>query len=420
MYGLFLLFAVLLSYCADNSVHAQIVASAGETVILPCYINVSRDIPTVEWSKVGPELNIAFLYRDGCETFEMKNPLFRYRTNLNMNEVKNGDVSLRMSDVRPSDAGKYQCLILHTRNSHVAATLELVVCAAAEPTLSRFQVPGVGVTLQCEASGRSPQLEITFLDDQEKNISAGNLKRHQDPRGCVTVVRRVTVLTETNRVTCRVHQPPMNEPRDAHVYITDTVGRKIKSAKESREESETNGKKEVHRPTDPSHIVVNIPRQIWKEEEQGFKLQGKETQELKSKQTPVAFFQGLWIERSPPKSSSGFSKPSSRIRHRVSHGSNPNPVASPNNNDPESLNLPQNKDPKPGVPGQTPALVRPIKRNLSSPALGAMSSSSSSASSSKDTHLEYSVVTRNRYGVLSDLSEVSPLLPPGRMHLCTD
>ncbi|XP_035463296.2 uncharacterized protein LOC118284567 isoform X4 [Scophthalmus maximus] len=380
------------------------------------------------------------------------------RTNLNMNEVKNGDVSLRMSDVRPSDAGKYQCLILHTRNSHVAATLELVVCAAAEPTLSRFQVPGVGVTLQCEASGRSPQLEITFLDDQEKNISAGNLKRHQDPRGCVTVVRRVTVLTETNRVTCRVHQPPMNEPRDAHVYITDTVktinscaktcsvavtvailflsglgvaiysckkygncvGRKIKSAKESREESETNGKKEVHRPTDPSHIVVNIPRQIWKEEEQGFKLQGKETQELKSKQTPVAFFQGLWIERSPPKSSSGFSKPSSRIRHRVSHGSNPNPVASPNNNDPESLNLPQNKDPKPGVPGQTPALVRPIKRNLSSPALGAMSSSSSSASSSKDTHLEYSVVTRNRYGVLSDLSEVSPLLPPGRMHLCTD
>uniref|UniRef100_A0A8D2ZHM8 Ig-like domain-containing protein n=1 Tax=Scophthalmus maximus TaxID=52904 RepID=A0A8D2ZHM8_SCOMX len=186
-----------------------IVASAGETVILPCYINVSRDIPTVEWSKVGPELNIAFLYRDGCETFEMKNPLFRYRTNLNMNEVKNGDVSLRMSDVRPSDAGKYQCLILHTRNSHVAAT---------------FQVPGVGVTLQCEASGRSPQLEITFLDDQEKNISAGNLKRHQDPRGCVTVVRRVTVLTETNRCvhSCFKKMIWLMANTDAHVYITDT------------------------------------------------------------------------------------------------------------------------------------------------------------------------------------------------------
>ncbi|XP_035463276.2 uncharacterized protein LOC118284567 isoform X2 [Scophthalmus maximus] len=429
MYGLFLLFAVLLSYCADNSVHAQIVASAGETVILPCYINVSRDIPTVEWSKDEPE------HERGEE---------RRRLAEDVRRAALGCGKIPMPD---SSHEEQPCC----RNAGARR-------AAAEPTLSRFQVPGVGVTLQCEASGRSPQLEITFLDDQEKNISAGNLKRHQDPRGCVTVVRRVTVLTETNRVTCRVHQPPMNEPRDAHVYITDTVktinscaktcsvavtvailflsglgvaiysckkygncvGRKIKSAKESREESETNGKKEVHRPTDPSHIVVNIPRQIWKEEEQGFKLQGKETQELKSKQTPVAFFQGLWIERSPPKSSSGFSKPSSRIRHRVSHGSNPNPVASPNNNDPESLNLPQNKDPKPGVPGQTPALVRPIKRNLSSPALGAMSSSSSSASSSKDTHLEYSVVTRNRYGVLSDLSEVSPLLPPGRMHLCTD
>ncbi|TNN23471.1 V-set domain-containing T-cell activation inhibitor 1 [Liparis tanakae] len=83
----------------------------GEAVILPCRINVSRrqDVPSVEWSKRGLTPNVCFLYRAGCETFEEKNPVFLFRTGLFLEELKNGNASLRLSDVRLTDAGIYEC-----------------------------------------------------------------------------------------------------------------------------------------------------------------------------------------------------------------------------------------------------------------------------------------------------------------------
>lgn len=109
-------------------VSEKIRAFAGQTVILPCQIPVSDDFPTVEWSKEGlAQPNITFLYRDGCETHEMKNLVFQYRTHLIMSELKNGNISLRISNVQLSDAGKYRCMTLWRKTQPVVKTLELLV-----------------------------------------------------------------------------------------------------------------------------------------------------------------------------------------------------------------------------------------------------------------------------------------------------
>lgn len=104
----------------------KIVASAGEAVILPCRTSVEDDLPTVEWAKEGLAPNIAFLYRDGSETHEMKNQVFWYRTNLLMNELSNGNISLRISNVQLSDAGKYRCKTIR-RKVQKDVTVELFV-----------------------------------------------------------------------------------------------------------------------------------------------------------------------------------------------------------------------------------------------------------------------------------------------------
>ncbi|XP_047194936.1 uncharacterized protein LOC124851378 [Hippoglossus stenolepis] len=188
------LVAALLSSCSvsgetsDDRVQ-KIQASAGEAVVLPCQINATQgDVPTVEWSKEGlvPK-NITFLYRNHFETFEMKNLDFKFRTSLFLNEVKDGNISLRISNVRPSDAGKHECK-----------------------------------TLQCEVNSSLPQLHMTFLlDHQEKVIDAEDPKRRPDSSGCFTFTGRVTVPTESDRVTCRVHQPHTSYSRDAQIYFTE-------------------------------------------------------------------------------------------------------------------------------------------------------------------------------------------------------
>ncbi|XP_031591153.1 butyrophilin subfamily 2 member A1-like [Oreochromis aureus] len=221
---LLLLAAVLSSSCCTEKPSAivvpKIVAFAGETVLLPCNITPSGDVPTVEWSREGLPPDIAFLYRDGCETFEMKNPVFRYRTNLIRHELHNGNLSMVISNLQISDSGKYQCAIIRKKKK-VITTLELFVGAISEPKLSVVPGVGGGLTLQCEAKCWFPEPTITFLDNQGSEISTEDPKRDEESSGCFTVKRRVSLQTATNRVTCRVHQPEIHQTRDSEIYLPD-------------------------------------------------------------------------------------------------------------------------------------------------------------------------------------------------------
>ncbi|CAI5671563.1 unnamed protein product [Oreochromis niloticus] len=221
---LLLLAAVLSSSCCTEKPSAIVVpkigAFAGETVLLPCNITPSGDVPTVEWTREGLPPDIAFLYRDGCETFEMKNPVFRYRTNLIRHELHNGNLSMVISNLQISDSGKYQCAIVRKKKK-VITTLELFVGAVSEPKLSVVPGVGGGLTLQCEAKCWFPKPTIRFLDNQGNEISAEDPKRDKESSGCFTVKRRVSLQTATNRVTCRVHQPEIHQTRDSEIYLPD-------------------------------------------------------------------------------------------------------------------------------------------------------------------------------------------------------
>lgn len=106
----------------------EILAFAGGDVALPCRfsINPGDDPPTVEWSKEGEEPNVVFLYRDGCETYEMKNKAFEYRTSLVFRDLHEGSASLKILNVRMSDEGVYTCKILQ-RNAPYNVMVKLSV-----------------------------------------------------------------------------------------------------------------------------------------------------------------------------------------------------------------------------------------------------------------------------------------------------
>ncbi|KAM9335190.1 butyrophilin subfamily 3 member A2-like [Symphorus nematophorus] len=195
-------------------------AFAGRDVILPCSIKItpSDDFPTVEWSKEGLQPNVVFLYRDGCEIHEMKNPAFRYRTSFITEELKDGNIALRISNVQLSDAGKYQCMTLWKNAPRDTTAVELVVVAVSKPKLSVVSAKSGRVTLQCEANCWPLEPNIEFLDEWGNNITADEPKRKGDTSRCYTVTR--TLQHATNRVTCRVHQPEINQTRDAEILIT--------------------------------------------------------------------------------------------------------------------------------------------------------------------------------------------------------
>ncbi|XP_023201498.1 butyrophilin subfamily 1 member A1-like [Xiphophorus maculatus] len=219
-----LLFLFVLSGSASADIVPQtITAYVTETVVLPCRITVDGELPTVEWSKEGlRENSITLLYRDGCETFGMKNPAFHYRTNLLLNKLKDGNISQIIYNLRVSDGGRYNCRTLRGKEWQVHAIIVLNVGATSKPELTVVpSTEGGELTLECKAECWFPEPDITFYDDERNEIPAEKPTRGPNSRECFTVTRRAVVQTKINRVTCKVHERKFNQTKNTEIYIPD-------------------------------------------------------------------------------------------------------------------------------------------------------------------------------------------------------
>uniref|UniRef100_A0A3P9AUG2 Ig-like domain-containing protein n=1 Tax=Maylandia zebra TaxID=106582 RepID=A0A3P9AUG2_9CICH len=89
-----------------------IIAAPGDDVILPCHLEPTFDVQglTVEWSK--PNL------KHGKEVPDMKMASYFRRTELFMDDMKHGNISLKILNVSEEDNGRYRCFIpkLQSRN----------------------------------------------------------------------------------------------------------------------------------------------------------------------------------------------------------------------------------------------------------------------------------------------------------------
>ncbi|XP_076736611.1 myelin-oligodendrocyte glycoprotein-like isoform X1 [Maylandia zebra] len=115
-----------------------IIASPGDDVILPCHLAPMFDVQglTVEWSKpdLKPDpsdrlsrVEYVHLYRDRKEVPDMKMASYFRRTELFMDDMKHGNISLKILNVSEEDNGRYRCFIPKLQSRVKAAVVELVV-----------------------------------------------------------------------------------------------------------------------------------------------------------------------------------------------------------------------------------------------------------------------------------------------------
>lgn len=91
---------------------APIVAMVGHDIILPCHLEPAVDATdlTVEWARPDLDPRFVHLRRDGVELQE-EHKLYTGRTSLFASKLKCGDISLKLSKVKLSDAGTYRCFV---------------------------------------------------------------------------------------------------------------------------------------------------------------------------------------------------------------------------------------------------------------------------------------------------------------------
>ncbi|XP_034546906.1 trichohyalin-like [Notolabrus celidotus] len=197
-----------------------IVAMIGEDAVLPCHLNpaINAFDNTVEWAR--PDLNPRFVYvwRDRVELEIKKHPTFRGRTSMFSEELKHGNVSLKLSRVKLSDGGGYRCFIPPLSKS---AMVQLVVGSVSSP-VAQVTLNSSRVWLECESKGWFPEPEMFWLDGEGNPLSSGPTETVRGPDGLYTVSSRATVETRhSNTFTCRVSERKINQSRETHITVPD-------------------------------------------------------------------------------------------------------------------------------------------------------------------------------------------------------
>uniref|UniRef100_A0A3Q0RXD4 Immunoglobulin V-set domain-containing protein n=1 Tax=Amphilophus citrinellus TaxID=61819 RepID=A0A3Q0RXD4_AMPCI len=103
---------LLLTRCCEGQSHMigptqPVVAMIGDDIILPCHLEPAVDAVklTVEWSRNDLKPRFVYLRRNGVELLTEQNSLYTRRTSLSVSKLQCGDISLKLSTVKLSDAG---------------------------------------------------------------------------------------------------------------------------------------------------------------------------------------------------------------------------------------------------------------------------------------------------------------------------
>lgn len=115
-----------------------ITAAPGDDVILPCHMEPKFNVAglTVEWSRPErrPDPNdqlsrveYVHLYRDAREVPDMKIPSYIGRTELFTDGLREGNISLRITNVTLEDEGRYRCFIPKLKSQTKSSIVRLIV-----------------------------------------------------------------------------------------------------------------------------------------------------------------------------------------------------------------------------------------------------------------------------------------------------
>ncbi|XP_051251053.1 butyrophilin subfamily 1 member A1-like [Dicentrarchus labrax] len=199
--------------------HQPIVALAGDDVILPCYLDppISASSETVEWTRPGLDPKYIHVHQDGQPVYLFQNPSYNNRTRLFVDELQNGNVSMKIFKVKISDAGKYFCIL---ESMLKKASIQLTVGVVSTPIIEVVSNNSRSVVLQCESKGWYPEPEVVWLDGEGNLLSAGPTETVRGPDDLYTVSSRVTVeKRHSNNFICRVQQKDINQTRETHIYV---------------------------------------------------------------------------------------------------------------------------------------------------------------------------------------------------------
>eukprot|EP00062_Callorhinchus_milii_P020860 gi/632976982/ref/XP_007905093.1/ PREDICTED: butyrophilin subfamily 1 member A1-like [Callorhinchus milii] len=176
-------------------------ATAGSDVVLDCTCSTHLSLERLEvrWFRTRYDSPV-ILYNEGHEQPSEQDTAYRHRTGLFVEEIMNGNVSLRLQDVRGSDNGQYTCYV-QLGSFHEEAEVNLnVIGLGSQPWIHVDEHNG-GVRLLCESSGWFPAPEALWVDDQGNNLTKlSHLTVSKNSKDLFNINSQIEIKHSTNKI----------------------------------------------------------------------------------------------------------------------------------------------------------------------------------------------------------------------------
>ncbi|XP_039464145.1 CD276 antigen homolog [Oreochromis aureus] len=149
--SLYLAFLFVVFVCADQK---TITAESGQDVTLTCRAPKNK-IRAVKWSRADLGDEYVFWCKGGWFILDYQHPSFKNRVDLQDRQMKAGDVSLILKNVRAADDGIYMCHVnvRGTRSTELISIITLRVVDPPGQTGGSTVLMFVGVVLLSSVTG---------------------------------------------------------------------------------------------------------------------------------------------------------------------------------------------------------------------------------------------------------------------------
>ncbi|XP_025760093.1 programmed cell death 1 ligand 1-like [Oreochromis niloticus] len=135
---------VFVFVCADQK---TITAESGQNVTLTCRAP-NNNIIVVKWIRADLGDEYVLLYQDGRFVPDEQHPSFKNRVDLQDRQMKDGDVSLILRDVKINDTGVYMCsVVMEGVRTWTISFIYLIVDPPGQPEGYPVWMVGLGSIL---------------------------------------------------------------------------------------------------------------------------------------------------------------------------------------------------------------------------------------------------------------------------------
>ncbi|XP_065419305.1 butyrophilin subfamily 2 member A1-like [Chrysemys picta bellii] len=201
-----------------------VTAILGQETVLPCHLSPSMSAENMEvrWFRSQFE-SFVHLYRDGMDQYEGQMPEYQGRTELLKAGLTDGNVPLRIINIRRADEGLYLCFV-QDNTIYGETALELRVAGlGSAPLISVEGHQDGGIRVVCQSAGWYPEPEVLWKDLNGQHLPSLSETTSQRDNGLFETETALIVKEHSNQnLSCCLRNTVLNQEKESAVYIADS------------------------------------------------------------------------------------------------------------------------------------------------------------------------------------------------------